>query len=374
MRKQYYKCLLALTCLLLVAGCKEKKTTDANLTAKTTTMVCKDGNFGKVRDRLVDSLSFIPLEETTNAYLSTIAKVIVTEGRIFVFDKIGGNTLVSFDMDGRHAVHYGNRGNGNKEYIMLSDFSVNSGHVYLYDYRRKRMLVYDLTGEFVGSRETDFRGKGFISLENGNFLFALEKDKNLQQLCLTDSTLRIKKCLVSYDESDADDKMTDNVFQRCDSVVLYHHPVNDNVYILSPEGEIRQRIRIDFDGNNPPAELQYSYEKLIENGGKKKYTFLYDCPLIANGILIGSVFSQGDKECVLYDTQTEVAGKSAWREGLKLTDIVLPLCVTNNAIIGWMDYSIYSVLADKGLVPTDVVSVLEKGGHTLVLYHRRDRK
>lgn len=373
MRKSIHKFATVLTSILLITGCNGKKPTDTT-TAETKTIVCKDGDFSKVRDCLVDSLSFIPLEETTNAYLSTIAKVTVADGRIFVFDKIGGNALVSFDMDGRHAIHYGHRGNGNKEYVMLSDFSVNSGHVYLYDYIRKRMLMYNLEGEFEGLQETNFRGKGFVSLENGNFLFSLEKDKGLRQLCLTDSVLHVKKCLVNYHESDADDKVTDNVFQQCDSVILYHTPVNDNIYILSPEGEMQQRIRIDFDGNNPPAELQHSYEKLTEEGGKEKYTFLYDCPLLANGILLGSVFTQGDKACVLYDIRTGASGKNVWHEGLKLTNIVFPLCLTEHAIIGWMDYSIYSALSDKDLVPINVVSALENGGHALIIYHIKKRK
>jgi len=374
MKSKGFYLLGILFVLLLLGSCDggDKSTSDTPFPVETVKL--GDGHYQEALTELTDSVSFIPLEESEASYLSTISKIKIKGGRIFVFDKLRSNSVVSFDKNGHHVIRYGERGNGNKEYISLADFDVDENYVYLYDYVKMRMLQYRHTGEYVKARATKFRGKGFHVLGNGKFLFAMEKEDNLQKLCLVDYSMTVGKCLLTYKEEEACDKWTDNFFQSCGKDILYNDPVNDSIYIISAAGEITDCKVMDFGGYNVPNDLKLSYEKLTASDGKEKYTYLYDCPLLVKGEIVGSTFDRGGRSCILFDLDKGIGGRSEWKEGMRISDLVLPLCATKEWIVGWMDYGVYGLLGDKDNVPADVVTHLEKGGRSLIFYHLKNKK
>lgn len=361
--------LIAVFIMLTNASCKRNTGTECLRKAE---VVMVNGESGYSSSELTDSISFLMLEEDANSSFTSVSKLRIADDRIILFDKMGRNALLAFDLNGNFITSYGKKGNAGNEYARLWDFDTDADYVYLYDWISKKMLYYDHSGKFVKMRKTTFRGEGFVPTEDGGFLFSLAKDDDNRKLCKVDSSLNIRECLLSYKEDESDDKVTDNLFQPAGGNIIYNKPVCDSIYIYSPSGECTECYRMDFDGENVPSAIRGSYERLLEEGGKKKYAFMYDCPMIANGVLLATVNHQGYKATLLYDLDEKRGSITDWKEGVRLSDIILPVYSCKDYIVGWMDYEVYSILADKERFSEEMVRHLKDGGRILVFYHLRN--
>lgn len=181
-----------------------------------------DDCFDEIKTELIDSIRILKLNENEKSYFVSISKLIVHNDTLYVFDRFGRDLLMSFDRNGNCITTFSQKGGGPQEYVRLWDFDVDSKYVYLYDRAKQKMLYYDHTGNFVKSHSTSFRGDAFVVLQNNEYLFSLAKENKNYKLCMTDSTLTITKTLLSYQEEDIDDRMTDNLFQRVNNTIYYN--------------------------------------------------------------------------------------------------------------------------------------------------------
>lgn len=356
------------TIAITISACTNKKNTGIDSTIPVETYTVNNSSNIQSSD-IIDSISFLMLKEGKDSYFSTISKVKMINNRILIFDKMGKNALIEFDSNGEFVTSYSKRGKGVNEYIRLWDFDVDSNYVYLYDRSSRKMLYYDNCGKFVKIIRTEFRGDGFISIEGKQFLFSMAKEEGDKELCVVDSTLKISECLLSYEQHEMDDKITDNLFYEANNKITYNKPVSNHVFVLSKNGKINNCYYLDFNGQNVPDKLMHSYERLIEKDGKKKFIYMYDCPMIANNIIIANVFHQGNKATLLYDMKEKRSSIVDWKDGVKISDIILPVYACPKYIIGWMDYEVYNAIADKDIISDEMVRHMENGGRILIFYH-----
>jgi len=112
------------------------------------------------RAELVDTVLFskyfnspqiIKLETHKKCIIQEIYRLEVFEDKFYILD-VKSNRLFVFDANGRYIYDIGKRGNGNKEYLQISDFSIDRQKkvVYVWDEGRGRALTFDTkTGKFL---------------------------------------------------------------------------------------------------------------------------------------------------------------------------------------------------------------------------------
>lgn len=328
---------------------------------------------------LVDSISFVALKENSQSYFTAISKMEIVGDRIFIFDKLGSNTLLEFNKDGDFVRSYGEHGHGSSEFLRLWDFDIDSEFVYLYDRQRQKMLWFDHNGQYVKSITTDYIGDGFKKIDNGSYLFSLAKGAkvakgdNDPKLCIVDSDLKVKTIMQHFGSNETDDKVTDNLFHNAGKDIVYHKPLSDSVFVVSNDGKVQSCFIIDFKSERIPTDMMGSYEKLIENGGKKKYSYMYDCPLIAKNTMICPIFHKGNKATLIIDTSTHKSHITDWVDGVRLADIIMPVYSCDDYVVGWLDQEVFGAISDKQLVTPEMVKHLDNGGKILVYYHLRKR-
>ena len=355
--------------VILFISCGNNSQQQSNSDIEIDKIQLNDDCFDEIKTELIDSIRILKLNENEKSYFVSISKLIVHNDTLYVFDRFGKDLLVSFDRNGNYITTFSQKGGGPKEYVRLWDFDVDSKYVYLYDRATQKMLYYDHTGNFVKSHSTSFRGDAFVVLQNNEYLFSLAKENKNHKLCMTDSTLTITKTLLSYQEEDIDDRMTDNLFQRVNNTIYYNKVVNDSVYAFSNQGNMQKCYYFNFNNKNVPDDEKHSYDKLVSSKGKEKYVYFNDCPMILNNFIIGSVFQNGNKGTFLYDTEKDKGGIKEWRaHKIELSDIILPITTTQNCVIGWMDYSVYEALSDKSMFSSELTQHLNDGGHVLAFY------
>lgn len=328
----------------------------------------------KPGDDGVDSISFLKLEEPERGLFACVSKLKMLDDEIYVFDKYVGGGVYVFDKDGNYKFTVGARGRAANEYVKLWDFDVNPRNIVLYDRAGRKMMWYSKDGVFSRYSTTDFLIDGFKCLEDGSFLVSIVKDQSLRRVCIADTMLNITGTLLEYDEDYVDDKVTDNLFQCAEDVILYNKPVNNYVYEFSYAGGLIRKVYFDFSEKNVPDDLMNSYQKLLKDNGKKKYTYLYDCPMKVGKAYICPIFDRGVKKVLKYDSEKKTVCLKDLENGVRSTDMILPVLVHDNMVVGWMDMSVYERIENKDELPGDIARHLEDGGKVLVYYHIKEKE
>lgn len=149
---------LALYCAVLsIISCSQHKGfADENQTSLTQNIDYIDMDNATFKDSVLysDYLTtpkVIPLEKNEDCIIREIHRMDISDSIIYILDT-KSYRLMAFDMEGHYLHDIGKRGNGNGEYIAISDFSIDrkNNAVYLWDEGKGNALKYDLSsGKFI---------------------------------------------------------------------------------------------------------------------------------------------------------------------------------------------------------------------------------
>lgn len=316
---------------------------------------------------VVDSVKYIMLDE--KCLFSSISKIVKVNDKIVIFDKYGSEKILVFDVNGNYINSIGRKGRAENEYVKPWDIAIKGNHVLIYDWGTQRMITYDMDGNYVKSQKSAHIIEGFAPLKNGNFLAAMAKEDNSIEICILSKTLDLVKELKMFDKACFDDKITDNLFQITDSTILYNRPIDYTVYEFNNFGEPIKKYNFDFWKNNASKEITYSYEKFVDGNGKKKYTYMYDCPLKIGNSFVCSLISKGIKCGLFYNPQKRNSIINEWKPQFTHTELFLPIYAEKNLVYGWMDDSMIELISDKEEMPIEVINHLQKHGKVISIYH-----
>lgn len=111
---------------------------------------------------LVDSLTYseyfsspqiIPLETNSNCIIQKIDRIDFFKSKIYILDT-KSSRLMTFDTNGHYINDIGRQGNGNGEYLEISDFSIDRKNevVYIWDEFTGNAVKYDLrSGKYINT-------------------------------------------------------------------------------------------------------------------------------------------------------------------------------------------------------------------------------
>jgi hypothetical protein len=316
---------------------------------------------------VIDSISFLPLIEQDDFVFANINKLIMKGKYIYIMDRFVSNSLLVFDnTTGAFVRKIGTRGNGGEEYNYMRDFDVDSEHIYLYD-RRKRILKYDLQGNFIEAKGTPFNVNTFKVLKNRKYLFTLNEE-NKYQVVRTDSEFNVEASffpsLLEYDNNRSE-MHQDNIFQSVDGVIFYSILLSDTVYSFSEEGDFTGGVLFDFGQKRLPDRLRKDVEAHMRESGK--YNYFRNTPFKVNQLWIGGMANERNYKTFAYDN---TSGKYYfYRVNRDYTHVSWPMFANSKCIIGWMDIGVYNQHRNKPPLDSKAMAVLEEGGHILCFYH-----
>ena len=133
--------ILLLTSIIGIISCNDSH--------QTTSFVI-DGYDAEVNETITNfnDINIIPLELTEHSLLNGINKILYYDSYYLIQDY--SSVLYRFDANGKFLNRISMKGRGNKEYLRLNSFCVNSlGQVLLFDSFQDHILYYTLNGEFI---------------------------------------------------------------------------------------------------------------------------------------------------------------------------------------------------------------------------------
>jgi len=149
----------------------------------------------------------IILEASPECIIKSVNSIELYKDKLFILDG-GSQSLYVFNMDGKFVRRIGNRGNGNGEYLRLSDFSIDREHniLYIIDEAVKAVLKYELsTYKFISTVKIDDGVSDGYSIQyyNGSFYVnSALMDKNRDNFDLRQLDSKTGKQIGKYLKSD----------------------------------------------------------------------------------------------------------------------------------------------------------------------------
>ena len=207
-------------------------------------------------------------------------------------------------------------------------------------------------------------GEDFKVLDDGSFLFSLKPGKTNVKLCLTDSLFNIKKVFSYFDEKDQDNYSGYSLFQKVGDSIYYTDDMSDTTHVFTPKGELVHSYLFNFGKYAPPLEARHDAEQLIED----KHVFMYTCPLIYESKLVMFLENRHLRTVLYYDMKERIGGNKDIDKGLSPTDIIIPLCMADGYVVGYLEDYCLDRFEDKATLPTDVVQHLENGYRVVAFY------
>jgi hypothetical protein len=142
--------ILLITISLLLFACREERRSEGfpELESVDTIMI----------EEFIDSLTYIPLEMTSECILYNITQIIEQDNRFIILDDSkGNNSMFIFDNDGKYIRKIGTFGRGPDEYLNITalDVGIQNRNIYIYDAISARITVYDTLGNVLNSIKID---------------------------------------------------------------------------------------------------------------------------------------------------------------------------------------------------------------------------
>ena len=118
---------------------------------------------------LYSALEYIKLEATPESLIAQVSKIIPLDTQLLIVDKESSKILL-FDVNGKFMRTIGSKGVGAGEFIEIEDVAVDKKgeEIFVLEHSGKRILIYDLKGNFANDIKTDFIAHEIEYLENGN--------------------------------------------------------------------------------------------------------------------------------------------------------------------------------------------------------------
>lgn len=243
-----YILLFSLYCFFL-DSCSSNKNDLQNLSEMETIAITDfETTYGKLSD-FAEEVKMIPLEFTDKSILGEIRKVVMSDQFVFVMEKINKEGVYVFDHAGNFFCRIGNRGQGPREFVDLSDFSINEEDelIYLYDQPRTRILVFTFKNEFVKDIPMNYYASCF---EYQNGLFYLYKEHAsfgtpLYSLAIKDQNGKLVEQYYPMPGNADAMHIHDCIFRKRENDILFAQHLIDSVFVLSKE-KLAPRYYIDY--------------------------------------------------------------------------------------------------------------------------------
>lgn len=222
-------------------------------------------------DELVKTRKQLFLEQRDDSYLSEIQNVFLYDDNFYVLDGKKKAVLV-FDLSGNYLRQIGRTGRGPGELLLPRDFAVDqhTGHIKILDSQQNKLMIYSKTGVFIEEKPLSGKYTAFYKLKNGASLYEREISSVVNYshgvFSLYDPN---DKYLMAYDDGNGKEKfiaiseqrMLDgtlrfnrNCFSSFNEGVLFWQFFDNSIYHIEND-KLVEKYTIDFLDRNIPADI-----------------------------------------------------------------------------------------------------------------------
>lgn len=240
--------------LFLLSYLLDSCSTNGDKSVKSADIYVDVYNDAMTTDKMIDTVSFLPLENVDSAALKRIDKMIVRDNKIFLGD-LKTHKIATYDTDGKLLYVISKVGSGPDEYKSIQSFTTDNENVYIIDTWTQRMISYDVnTGEYRGDRKLPVVAHDVERIKDG-FILAYHPQSGSEaspsdpegRLTFVDFNLNITKSVYPIDYEMSDPILQTNLFTANDDNIVYGSFLFDGFTVIDRNMPDRMKtVRLNF--------------------------------------------------------------------------------------------------------------------------------
>ncbi len=242
-----------------------------------------------------DKVIFVPLETNDNCLIGSIDKIFIINDNYFIVDKKNSKGIFVFDNSGKFLFKIQNTGLAEGEFTNINDVTYNSfqKEIKIFDSDRKKIISYDINGNFVKEISTELFFTRFFSINNSFYLYTkfmpnFNKTAIDYRLIKTDNKGHIKKYFLEFDkkiQSQTILSLKNNFYFNSSSNKLYFFESFNNIIYKITNNTIEKNIKLDFNNNTIPQDIFKHNKNFTEYINKNNLAYLNNVLLISDEII-----------------------------------------------------------------------------------------
>lgn len=281
MRNLYCFCSIVLS--LSFGACSSKSNKSARVEGENVISIDLEHENPLLASVLFDTVMYVPLETSDSFLFSRISHLKVSDGNAyFVSDK----SFFLFDTEtGRGKLKISKLGAGPEGYTSVFDSNVDTSdnEVELLDNNAKKIVVYDMDGNFKRSISLPFMSFMFAKTDKHTYWLY---NNNLLSDASSSKVVRFNSDKNTVEEEyDAIDRHLSGYFFVEDETnlvvqkgcLLYHSSPSDKIYRMTPGAGMETFYVLDFGKHKAPEEFYAAkYQDImefVESANKNNYVF-----------------------------------------------------------------------------------------------------
>lgn len=243
---------------------------------------------------LISKTDLIPLETNKHSLIGSIGNIKFFDEKFYIRDnKNGNNALLVFDINGKYLFRIGSQGKGPGEYLSIMDYTIdNSGRVYILDgMRRRNIIMYNNTGEYIKSIKLDVAITNFEVVWNHIFVFTCWStfDNPFKYLIyVMDMNGGIVKKYFPFSQKDLGLLSSRNVFSVKGNKLYVNIPYSDIIFSFDQDLTLKGEYLLKYTTEKNGKEFNWFREDEL-----KTVFFLKDAPFCVTSSPIGYGFQWG---------------------------------------------------------------------------------
>jgi len=284
-------------CAILFSGCTKKNISDNRIIIETSKY---QGTIAL--SKLCSQVTYTPLETNSTSLFGQIQKTRVSNNRYYFLSGYSQEKIIAFDRSaGDHVLTIDKIGEGPGEYVMATDFYVNSEDSCIEVYSRglKKIIQYDGSGNFINEHKINDYINSFIKTEKGYYIDIM-RPNGKWAIALYTADLLENQILFDFKDYAWGDI---NGFSNFNGTISFGASLINNVYHISGTG-FEIAYHFDFLEHNIRKDiLETDFHDVIAlNQELKKNNFAYIAHLVAESdkFIIATIYYQRARWIAIY--------------------------------------------------------------------------
>jgi hypothetical protein len=199
-------------------------------------------------EEMAESVQVLKLENSPASFFGHVAKVLMSESRIFIHSGQRIGNVYVFDRLGKFLFKVLPTGQGPGELDRITNIALDGEELLVYGDLARKVLRYSADGQFVSESKVDFYANNFTQVE-GDWVFNLQPFSRDHQtgakFMLTDKHFQSKGHFLPLKETSLGNAMTFSQFSAVKSGVHFSLFQNDTIFSLASQS-VKPVYFIDF--------------------------------------------------------------------------------------------------------------------------------
>lgn len=238
-------------------------------------LITIDANFNTLKNSTLSDffdLEIIKLERNEFSLIGKISKVVIKDSLLYILDRDIAKKIFIFSLEGKFIKTIGVIGKGKGEYIRLKDICLFNEYLYLLAGPDKKIIQYDLGGNFISEIRLNKHGGYFLEfMSNQNFL------SMVQNTLLSVSFWNNKgKEIDSYEMPKYSFMrfIPEKPLSKLNKEIFIHTTYNDTIYKVLDNCRLEPRYVFNYYDESFPTNRINNKEEFISEKKTMKYIHL----------------------------------------------------------------------------------------------------